>query len=319
MDFNSLNNIQIRNWLIQNKVCIVTNSRMVPGSMYLASLKTYIDYIPTFNYWCIPGETEAGRPFYGNAAFQKMVNLLISDRKYDYVIYIDEDCFIKDFKALMADFETFINGNYCIGGPQDGGVICHRNHSCLLINTFISYWNIKAIRDKYVAGGRLENYDMSRYSGFRMFLENNKVLADMMWSMAEAQIEKSHRYREDVQGTPPYTKVVENDPNNPVERHQKSYSYDDRTAEINFEPYYQLEERIIALTGLPVYYMNTVDLYNKEENTPIDNTGISSRVMTADNVPFAYHTWYSRAFNLYGKTDVEKKHTERIQSVIKNL
>mgnify|MGYP003301721956 CR=1 FL=1 len=48
--FENLTDNQIKNWLILNKVCFVTNSNASLGSLYLPSLKTYIDIIPQNNY-----------------------------------------------------------------------------------------------------------------------------------------------------------------------------------------------------------------------------------------------------------------------------
>jgi len=37
-----------------------------------------------------------------------------------------------------------------MSGIPDGGILCHRNHSRLMVNTFLSFWNIKLLRDKQV-------------------------------------------------------------------------------------------------------------------------------------------------------------------------
>jgi hypothetical protein len=79
-----------------------------------------------------------------------MLNYFLSNKNFDYVIYIDEDCFITDFYSLVNEFMNFTESGCVLAGPQDGGVFCHRNHSRLMINTFLSFWNIKLLRDKKI-------------------------------------------------------------------------------------------------------------------------------------------------------------------------
>ena len=136
-------------WLANNKVCFVTNSIGMPSSLFIASLKTYIDYIPIQNFWMIPGIRD-NAPFYGLNAFVYMLDYMLQANRYDYVIYIDEDCFIADFNELIDEFKEFVNGEYCLAGSPDGGVMCHRNHSKMMINTFLSFWNIKLLREKNI-------------------------------------------------------------------------------------------------------------------------------------------------------------------------
>jgi len=318
MDFGNLTDVQVRNWFIRNRVCVVTNASMRPGSLFVASLRKYIDYVPTHNFWCIPGQQTNGRSFYGKEALVFMLEELLSDKRFNYVIYIDEDCFISDFRLLLSDFEIFMEDGACLGGIQDGGTICHRNHSALLVNTFLSYWNLKALRAADFQQ-RYRTNSMMSYGEFRDFVVKNDSTIGL-WERANAQIERARAYREAnfPDGKVPYCTTVENDPSNPCEPHQVPYSHDDERAVNNFEPYYQVEEEMIRITGKHLYYLNSADLYTTEE-TELDNSGMTSVVMTTDGKKFAYHTWFSRAYDAFSQHPVCKTHTERINKIVKNI
>ena len=138
-------------YIIDNKICFVTNSRCTYGTAFLASLQTYVNLIPFQNFWLIPGynpEKNENTLFYGYRVFLKMLLTLTKNNYYDYVIYIDDDCFINDFDALLKEFEKFKNSDCCLAGTQDGEVLCHRNHSKIFVNTFLSFWNIKMLKNK---------------------------------------------------------------------------------------------------------------------------------------------------------------------------
>lgn len=74
---------------------------------------------------------------------------VIENYKYDWVILIDEDCFISDTSAMIDLLEYQINNNIDFSGPPDGGVISHRFHNPVSINTFFTILNLKKIRGIY--------------------------------------------------------------------------------------------------------------------------------------------------------------------------
>ena len=80
------------------------------------------------------------------------LDYIISDEKFsdiDIMVYIDEDCFIIDEKALLELIEYSIINEYdCVGLP-DGGVVPTRKHNPLSINQFFCILNLKEIRKKY--------------------------------------------------------------------------------------------------------------------------------------------------------------------------
>ena len=102
-----MNNIRaIKTYLSNNKVCFVTNSLCLPSSLLISSLKTYIEYIPIQNFWVING-IKNNEPFYGIQTFIEMLNYMLSTDHFDYVIYLDDDCFINDMDALIEEFKRF--------------------------------------------------------------------------------------------------------------------------------------------------------------------------------------------------------------------
>ena len=51
----------------------------------------------------------------------------------------------------------------------------------------------------------------------------------------------------------------------------------------------------------------------------MDNSGITTVLLNDKNEPYAYHTWFARYYKPFLNDPIIKKHTERINSVIKNL
>ena len=321
-------------WLANNKVCFVTNSNAMPSTLLLTSLKTYIDYIPIQNFWIIPG-VRNNEPFYGLQAFVVMLEYMLTTNRFDYVIYIDEDCFINDFQALIDEFKIFLKSDCCLAGSQDGGVICHRNHSKLLINTFLSFWNIKLIKEKKVLITDIINYINTNIKDhadnmFEEFLINlqdeNKKLYNLMYETADINIKnvKEFRMKYFINGEVPYCETVKNDVTNLVEQHQEPYTFDDNKALTNFEPYYVLEEALIMLTKTPIYYLFTTDYYDPDDkNNPLSHyNGLTSAVyyrkpMKGEYKLICVHTWYSRAYTKWPTMQVQLDQTKRINTIIK--
>ena len=333
MDVNS-----IKTWLSQNKVCFVTNSSAMPSTLLISSLKTYIEYIPIQNFWLIPG-IRNNEPFYGFQAFLMMLQYMLSNNHFDYVIYIDEDCFINDFEALIDEFKIFAAKDYCIAGPQDGGVICHRTHSKYMINTFLSFWNIKLLREKNVTfdkilmyiNDKVKNHNDDMFANFLDELRNNTRLFTVFNESATININSITSYRQGHNNEEvPYCKVVRNNVNNPVELKQTPYSNDDNTAQKNFEPYYIIEQALIMLTGCPVYYMFATDLCDDDfikKGVKFDISGLTSAVymripydpMFNEHKLIAVHTWYSRAYTKWPTTPLQLEQTKRINTIIKEF
>lgn len=323
----------IKLWITENKVLFVTNSPCMPGSMFLSSIMSYAQFIPIHNFHIIYGIND-NKPFYGVNAFLDMIAKCISERifmNFDYVIYIDEDAFITDFSILINEFQRFIeNDAYCIGGPQDGGVICHRNHSSLMINTFISFWNMKLIRKKCTSPQAfvkiINDISTVRNNSYRKFVKllstQNADLFTLMNANAERMITAIKDFRvstfKNKNGESPYADTVRNDPNNRVEQHQTPYSTSNDRETYNYEPYYVLEQALVLITDTPIYYMFATDLYNPDNIDKCDNSGLTSAVYdTSDEHNlFCVHTWYSRNYSKWPANQQMFEQTNRINSVI---
>ena len=334
MDSNTAEYQKLKMWLSQNKVCFVTNSLCLPSDLLLASLKTYIDYIPIHNFWIING-IKNNEPFYGLNAFIEMLGYMLSNNNFDYVIYLDNDCFINDFGELINEFKIFKSSNCCIGGPQDGGVFCHRNHSKRLINTFLSFWNISLLRQKKIKLKDIVDYittNIKSENVCKLFWENLKLQNNSLYNFINSKSDetlsdiKSYRYktisRENHES--PYCDTVRNDPTNAIEPHQTPYSFDDDYAIDNFEPYYILEQCLISLTGTPLYYMFGTDLYNDayvEVGEKFDLSGLTSAILSykEPHKLIAVHTWYSRAYTKWPTLPIQLEQTKRINTIIKKF
>lgn len=328
-----MNNIRaIKTYLSNNKVCFVTNSLCLPSSLLISSLKTYIEYIPIQNFWVING-IKNNEPFYGIQTFIEMLNYMLSTDHFDYVIYLDDDCFINDMDALIEEFKRFKSSNCCIAGAQDGGVFCHRNHSKRLINTFLSFWNISLLRSKNITFNNILDYitkNIKQNDFFNVFFNNLKTNNEKLFNFIESQsnlmVSNIKEYREKTCSLPnhetPYCKIVKNDPTNKIEQYQTPYTYDDNKAISNFEPYYIVEQALIELSGTPIYYLFGTDLYHDnyvKNNEQFDLSGLTSSILTItdEHRLIAVHTWYSRAYTKWPTVKMQLDQTKRINTIIK--
>lgn len=336
--FENYSTNEIKNWLTENKVLIVTNSRCIPGTTFVASLKSYLSYVPIHNFTIIRGSGEDNIPFYGVNVFLTILQKIYKDvvfKNFDYMIYIDDDCFITDFKSLLEEFNKFIkDDSYCLAGTQDGGVICHRNHASYMINTFLSFWNLKLLRKKS-SNRELVNViqtlqpnltDSSQtYMHFLNKIKSEKpTLFETIKNNAQRSIEEISDYRQKhfKNDEVPYCNIVRNDPNNSIEPHQIPYSFTDDIEQKNFEPYYLIEQSVVLLTEKPIMYFFATDYYDENKSDDeTDNSGLSSAVYTSDSSHklIAVHTWFSRAYLRWPLTEIQLNHTRRILKVINEL
>lgn len=319
---------EIKLYLYKNKVCVVTNSISLPSSLLLPSLKTYIDYLPLHNFWIIPGFMQ-GENFYGLNAFMYMLQYMLQTNNFDYVIYIDEDCFIHDFSALMEEFETFIQSNKCMAGIQDGGSLCHRNHSKYCVNTFLSFWNIKMYREKGIqyedlaefVTNNVNNLESTHYEFLNRMSKNSPDLFKTIEKIANSVVKLSEKHRKTHLKSPSfeseYATTVRNDKDNEIETNQEPYTFDDNTSKMSFEPYYLIEYYLIEHTETPVYYLFGTDFYDEEYKGNCDTSGLTTAVRTyAQNKLIAVHTWFSRMYTKWPVTEQQMVHTKRINTII---
>jgi hypothetical protein len=105
---------------------------------------------------------EKSKEFYKNTKYDKIdipgknkmfgwkfLNFITYNLNYEWVILIDEDCFITDFSIVDELLQYQIKNNiYCSGVP-DGGVLNTRKHNPISINPFFSILNLKEIKKIY--------------------------------------------------------------------------------------------------------------------------------------------------------------------------
>jgi len=82
---------------------------------------------------------------YGFQFFEHVIKKLTD---VDWMIYIDEDCFITNKSALMDLLYHQIRHNIGFSGMPDGGVISHRFHNPVSINAFFTIVNLKKLREE---------------------------------------------------------------------------------------------------------------------------------------------------------------------------
>lgn len=130
---------KLNEFLKENDFCVVTNYQ---NETLVKMSQESIKYIRCPKYK-IKGENG----FYGCDFFNHLLSS--SEIDHDYVIYIDEDFFIYNYKPLFKLIKHFVKKDYDFSGVPDGGIIHIRQFNPLFINPFFSLFNLKKIRKFY--------------------------------------------------------------------------------------------------------------------------------------------------------------------------
>ncbi len=72
----------------------------------------------------------------------------------DWVVNIDEDAFVTNWRAIVDMIEYMKAYGYEYAGMPDGGVCHHRIHSWIACNPFFNIFNARALREKMAVAGR---------------------------------------------------------------------------------------------------------------------------------------------------------------------
>ena len=312
----------LKNWFSQRNVCFASNtSNWSARSLFRKSYGLYEPLIDKehFNFVAVNGSNQ----IYGYEAFISLIDELLYKkstikRKCDYLVYMDEDCFIADLFAMKAAVEDFILKDRAFAGCPDGGVLCHRNHNGYCINTFFTIFNIKQLREMFPKTReefrRVVNEEISKCT-WKSFKEQ---VSDEMWRTIENEKKVNEFFvktRRDSVEEPKYCEIVRNDISNPIEPNQIPYS----SKEDDFEPYYRLFLWIMLHGGKPYYFVGS-DIWKDKEGKEVDNLGgICSGLYfnEVDEWPFCYHTWFARAYDPNGTINhpIVKRHTRRINQI----
>ena len=299
----------IKKWFKHKNVLFAANGDIVPRSPLLASISTYQDILDD-NMICIPGksyEQSSYQPMFGLRAFMVLLDEAIK-RSYDYILYVDADCFIWSLENLMRQFEKFVDGEYIIGGVPDGGVFCHRNANRFCINPFLAFFNVKRIA-RHSRDGKLQIASIRSEDSIP---EVDRISNDLV-------LQECRAWREAFQPSVPYMLTDNFLRSNRIE---DAYTY-------KFQPlaefYYTL------FLGLHFPDEKFMWMHGRDYVCQADPLGLTSGLylnqdMSSDENLICLHTWFSRCLInpeckdriLVPHDDIDQglNHAKRIKDVI---
>ena len=194
---------------------------------------------------------------YGYNVFNMLLSDLQIQRKYDYLVYIDEDCFISDIEEMYETIKKFINDGYWFAGMPDGGVISHRFHNPISINTFFTIFNIKEIKNVY------------KLNCAKDCMYDESLLQFTPFDLIKSECPDPNEER---------VKIVINEGYIPYD-----VNYD------NFEPYYRIFFYLLKNGAKPLYL-------NGDDAPEMDGDGACTKLYGVNNKIFCYHTWFARNY-----------------------
>ena len=103
--------------------------------------KSFYEQLP---FECITVSGKTG--LYSQPFFDHVIRNLTDT---DWMIYLDEDCFVTDLGAMLELLFYQIRYNLGFSGMPDGGVVSHRFHNPVSINAFFTIVNLKELRRGY--------------------------------------------------------------------------------------------------------------------------------------------------------------------------
>ncbi len=228
---------------------------------------------------------------FGDAATEYIYHILVND--YDWVINIDEDCFVFDEYELLMLLNYMKNNNYDYCGIPDGGVCIHRFHNPLVMNPFFNIFNVKKIREKIknVDKNVLMKYNNKNQNKLLKKLEN-KNCSPMNLMKSPEFVKNNIKYiKKSLEMSPSLRKYH---PLEDLKENGYGYKFD------NFEPFNGLFLSLIERNCNPLY------LNSKE----YEQDGLSTIVKSHREKEICIHTWFSR---LYGKNKVRKRINKAIK------
>jgi hypothetical protein len=152
-----------------SKIKIVTNSQH--DDLFEISKSFYSD-LP---FECINISGKNG--MYGLQFLEHAIKTLTD---VDWMIYIDEDCFITNKGAMLHLLFHQIRNNIGFSGMPDGGVIRHRFHNPVGINLFFSIINLKRVREEYLKSKGFNSFskDLERFTPHHLLKKDFKISYD---------------------------------------------------------------------------------------------------------------------------------------------
>lgn len=285
-------------------VLFATNGDDGKDSPMVLSINSYSDCVSDDNFIVL--RSDNGQ-WYGKRAFLKIFEYGI-ERNFDYLIYVDADCFIAHSENLFSLFKKFVESGCILGGPSDGGIFCHRSVNRFSINPFLMFVDLKKVSKKFRNGK-----DDYAFNGSKDFSEDKVTLFSL--NRYNDVFEKYRDFREknaDWFVVPHAIEIAK--PHNEFEvyygKNQHPWTCLTTT---DFEPYYDI------FLGMHDGEENVYFMYGRDYLCKGDPSGITSAVYLGNNITYdsklvCLHTWFTRFSNSDG-VPFERMTRQRIFSV----
>lgn len=251
---------------------------------------------------------------YGLKAFIPILKNQYYINNFDFIIYIDEDCFLYDLDTFDELLEEFDSSPADILAPPDGGVVCHRMRcSEIMPNTFLTVYKTKKFKE---LRDELDYSNVSKYKICPEYVntewyKNHLIRANCI----RKEVRKFQEGKECL-----YTHLVEtkqldsfvykyslviNEKDVPYVMNEPDEARFEKLTPANYnhidtEPYYPLFYYLMS-KGFVLDYIFISDLYKDENGKVIDTYGGIASELYYKRKPFAVHTWLTRLYIPYGE------------------
>jgi hypothetical protein len=207
--------------------------------------------------------------FYGYEMFASVLTDIILHNSYDYLVYFDDDFFLSDPEEFISTLQYFIDNDYTFAGMPDGGVVSHRFHNPISINTFFVIFNLKFIKQVFKKNKVHRSYYSKDLDKFipRHLLKKKENIKTLNYERFKSFIDE---------GFEPF-----------------SVSLD------NFEPYYRIFFYLLRNGARPLYL-------GADDADETDDKGWCTKLYGINGKAMGYHCWFSRNFETTHKERIMK-------------
>lgn len=310
-DETSIDAFSVKKNFRDAKVLFATNGDDGEDSPLRLSIRTYCDIVSDDNFVVL--ESKNGE-WFGKNAFLKMFDYAM-EHGFDYLIYIDADCFIVSHENLWKLFSDFRKSGCILGGPPDGGLFCHRNANRFAINPFLMFVDVKQIAPfkSSESGEWTFNDNRKNPPSYDSILKNIRIETlrrntDVLAAYAHF-MENTKKQHFSV----PHADMISN-PHNKYEiyygKNQKPWTH---TETVNVEPYYDI------FLGVYDGKHGVFSMFGRDYPCEADQSGITSAVYCSPDIEddgnlVCLHTWFTRFSNSKG-VPFERMTRDRIFAV----
>lgn len=292
-------------YLKDKRVLIATNGNITPGTMLLNSIKLYDDLIDE-NFLVCQAKRYINDKFSYCYGFQAFVEILLygvnqvdlidkNKKRYDYIIYIDEDCFIYDQDNLIELFKKFVDSDNIMAGCPDGGMFKTRGHNLISLNPFLSFYNLKYFQDFQNMIPKINKFNVSNILDLSLkFRNETNHYKNVLIKIKETKDFNNKRSEK-------LSKIYKNFTTN------MTYEFD------TYEPYYKLFLWIALNIKGDIMYFNAVDFYDECDTYGLTTACYSDNSYSKDKI-VCLHTWYARLLS-FDCIAYSKQMADRIKSI----